>query len=56
MNLLILAVQRVDVALFYGIGNCSYSSGTPTRIAKAILAVQRVDVALFYSSARFFST
>ena len=48
MNLLILAVQRADVALFYGIGNCSYSSGAPARIALAILGVQRADVALFY--------
>ena len=34
--------------LFYGIGNCSYSSGTPARIALAILGVQRADVAPFY--------
>ena len=34
--------------LFYGIGNCSYSSGAPARIALAILGVQRADVALFY--------
>ena len=34
--------------LFYGIGNCSYSSGTPARIALAILGVQRANVALFY--------
>ena len=32
---------------FYGIGKCSYSSGTPTRIALAILGVQRAGVALF---------
>lgn len=35
--------------LFYGIGNCSGSSGTPTRIAIAILVVQRADDALFRS-------
>ena len=34
----------------YGIGNCSYSGGTPTRIALAILGVQRADVALFYGT------
>ena len=34
--------------LFYGIGNCSYSSGAPARIALAILGVQRADVALLY--------
>ncbi|MEE0288825.1 MAG: hypothetical protein U0J62_01165, partial [Lachnospiraceae bacterium] len=30
-----------------GIGKCSYSSGTPTRIAKAILGVQSAGFALF---------
>ena len=35
-------------SLFYGIGNCSCSSGVSTRIALAILAVQRAGVALFY--------
>ena len=44
----ILAVQRVDAALFYGIGNCSYSGGTPPRIALAILGVQSTGFALFY--------
>ena len=33
---------------FYGIGKCLYSSGTPTRIAKAILGVQSAGFALFY--------
>ena len=33
--------------LFYGIGNCSCSSGTPTRIAIAILGVQSAGFALF---------
>ena len=32
----------------YGIGNCSYSSGTPARIALAILEVQSAGFALFY--------
>ena len=32
--------------IFYGTGNCSYSSGTPTRIAKAILGVQYVNTAI----------
>ena len=32
----------------YGIGNCSYSSGTPARIALAILGVQSAGFALFY--------
>ena len=31
-----------------GIGNCSYSSGTPARIALAILGVQSAGFALFY--------
>ena len=34
--------------VFYGIRNCSYSSGTPTRIALAILGVQSAGFALFY--------
>ena len=29
-------------------GKCSYSSGTPTRIATAILGVQSAGFALFY--------
>ena len=33
--------------LFYGIGNCSCSSGTPPRIAIAILGVQSAGFALF---------
>ena len=33
---------------FLGIGNSSCSSGTPTRIAKAILGVQSAGFALFY--------
>ena len=35
---------------FYGIGNCSCSSGIPTRIAIAILGVQSAGFALFYYS------
>ena len=46
----ILGVQSAGFALFYGTGNCSYSGGTPTRIALAILGVQRADVALFYGT------
>jgi len=41
-------VQSAGFALFYGIGNCSYSSGIPTRIALAILGVQSAGFALFY--------
>jgi len=41
-------VQSAGFALFYGIGNCSYSSGTPARIALAILGVQSAGFALFY--------
>jgi len=33
-------VQSAGFALFYGIEKCSYSSGTPPRIALAILGVQ----------------
>ena len=33
--------------LFYGIGNCSCSSGTPPRIAIAILGVQSAGFAFF---------
>ena len=33
---------------FYEIGNCSYNSGIPTRIALAILGVQSAGFALFY--------
>jgi len=36
-----------DSSLFCYIGNCSYSSGTPTRIALAILGVQSAGFALF---------
>jgi len=46
-------MQSVGFALFYGIGKCSYSSGTPTRIALAILAVQSAGFALFYSAHPF---
>jgi hypothetical protein len=42
-------VQSAGFALFYGIGNCSYSSGTPARIALAILGVQSAGFALFYT-------
>ena len=34
--------------LFYYIGKCSYSSGTPPRIPLAILGVQSAGFALFY--------
>ncbi len=36
------------MAFFYGIGNCSYSGGTPVRIALAILGVQSAGFVLFY--------
>ena len=36
------------IHLLHGIGNCSYSGGTPTRIALAILGVQSAGFALFY--------
>jgi hypothetical protein len=36
------------IHLFYWIGNSTYSSGTPTRIALAILGVQSAGFALFY--------
>ena len=41
-------VQSAGFALFHGIGNCSYSGGTPTRIALAILGVQSAGFALFH--------
>ncbi|MBC8556227.1 hypothetical protein [Jutongia hominis] len=42
------AAKHNGICLFYYIGKCSYSSGTPTRIALAILGVQSAGFALFY--------
>jgi len=39
-----------STAFFCGTGNCSYSGGTPPRIAIAILGVQIACFALFCSS------
>ena len=49
-------IEKVQIqcfALFYGIGNCSCSGGTSTRIALAILGVQSAGFALFYSAQPF---
>jgi bacterioferritin-associated ferredoxin len=41
----VLAAARTS---FHGIGNCSYSGGTPTKMPKAFLLGKCADIRLFH--------